>query len=45
MVWADEALGLIAYDWEQWRSFPYMLEESCKWGEPLTKEVANRYFW
>jgi hypothetical protein len=43
VLWYDDPLGMIAFDWDKWRSFPYMLEEPCHWGDPLTKDVLDRY--
>jgi hypothetical protein len=36
-------LGMLAWDEIAWKSYPWLLNEPCKWGEPLTQEIADRY--
>jgi hypothetical protein len=39
----DRALGIIAWNGEEWKSYAWLLDEPCKWGEPLTQEIFDQY--
>jgi hypothetical protein len=36
-------LGLLAWDGFNWQSYPWLLDEPCKWGKPLTQDIADQY--
>jgi hypothetical protein len=36
-------LGMLGWDGNEWHSYPWLLNEACRWGEPLTQEIADRY--
>jgi hypothetical protein len=44
LEYQGKALGMMAKVGGSWKSYPFLLNESCKWGEPLTRELVYQHF-